>query len=527
MNNEKTIRLNRSQALIKLVNANVTYVLAPRGNGKTYSIGDRIENLSELMPRSQILLLSDTYKRLQDKIVPNICDYFINHAGLIEGEDFVIYKKPPEHFIKPLIPLHNYEYVVSFADGMALCLVSGQSEGNANAFNAQAMIIDEAKFVKRENVIQASLVLRGAFEHFGHLPEYRSKWFFTDKYPDAGSNIKWLLGEKDNASDMQLINSVITLQLKIFELDHQIANAINDSSKYLIKKKKAEIEKKLNDIRKRLTFYCEGLAFENIDNLGEKYYRDQKRDLTKFEYDIAILNKDPDIVENAFYPALNSEQHYYTEMNDIDTALPLGIAFDYNWRITPMAVAQYSKLPGNDYCTFNTVAGIHTLADGGIVATCKAFAQQFQQHKNKTVYYAFDHTAVGKSTANEPFYRIVVSTLRSLGWNVVDKYIGQASMHNIRFETIKQAMLRQGEGSIHFNKLRCKYLLLSMQQAGAIISNGETKKDKSKEKRLNFPAEETTDYSEAWDCLIWAELQHKLLSSAHNSNGANTGIAIR
>lgn len=507
MENEKTIRLNRSQALIKLVNANNTYVMSPRGNGKTFSIGDRLEHLNETMPRSQILLLSDSYKRLEEKIVPNICDYFINHAGMEEGEDFVIYKKPPAHFVRPLIPLHNYEHVVAFANGMCLCLVSGHTEGNANAYNAQAMIVDEAKFVKESHVKQAALVLRGSFNLFGHLPEYRSKWFFTDKYPAPGSTIKWLLNKKQLGAPQEVIDGIVRLQEEVYKLDALIDSDGPDANRYNAIAKRNRIVLQLNSVRKNLTFYCDGLPMENIDNLGEKYYRDQKRELSAYEYNIAILNQDPVVVENSFYPALNPEMHYHGIMNDIDVSKPLAIALDYNWRITPMVVAQRSKLPDRDHNTFNILAGVHTLADGGITKTCEAFDKAFRFMHCKIVYYVFDHTAIGKSAAGDEFYMIVVKKLRQLGWIVYEVYTGRASLHYVRYQVIKEAMMRTGEGSPTFNKLRCHYLLLSMQQAGAITANDETKKDKSKEKDLSFPAEETTDYSEAFDTLYYAELQ--------------------
>src|SRR5438874_11568334 len=99
---------NKSQSKVKLVNANVCYFIAPRASGKTHAIGDRIEQLNDAMPRSQIILFSDTFKRLEERIVPNILGYFINEAFMIEGEDFVVFKKPPDHFEKPLIPLKEF-----------------------------------------------------------------------------------------------------------------------------------------------------------------------------------------------------------------------------------------------------------------------------------------------------------------------------------------------------------------------------------------------------------------------------------
>ena len=131
----KEVKLHDSQAMIQIINANTTYCAWARGGGKTGGgIGPRILRISEVMPRCQILLFSDTYERLETRIVPNIINFLQDKLGLVEDVDFVKYKKPPEHWAKPLIPLDKFEKVISFSSGMALCLVSLRVEGSANAF---------------------------------------------------------------------------------------------------------------------------------------------------------------------------------------------------------------------------------------------------------------------------------------------------------------------------------------------------------------------------------------------------------
>ncbi|MFC4230562.1 hypothetical protein ACFOW1_01580 [Parasediminibacterium paludis] len=510
MSLEKKIKLLHSQARIKLCNANVCYNLWPRATGKTFAVGDRIEHLSEAMPCSQILLMSDSYDRIHDRILPNILNYFINEAGMVEGEDFVVHKKPPEHFDKPIIPLKKYDHVTSFRNGMALCEVSGKVEGSANAYNAQALIVDEAKYVKEENVGEVLNALRGAYTRFGHLSEYRSHWYFTDKF---GENIKWLLNKK-KLCDMQTVEAVIRLQVELLKVENQMAIAENEGrtgAYNYYEKIKRQFDAKLTAVRKNLVYYCEGLPYENIANLGEKYYRDLRRDLGDFQYRVSVENQDPDQVENCFYPALDRLRMYHKHMADIEDNAPLFVALDYNWRITPMVVAQYGKLPGNDYPTFNIVAGIHTLhPDGGIEATCKELGQMFKYKVNRTVVFCYDHTAIGKRADSEPYHEMTKKALYANRFDVIELYIGKAATHASRFEQFKKAMQKQGVGSLMFNEARCEYLLKSMQQAGTITSSGETKKDKSKEKLLSFPAEETTDYSEAFDILYTAYLSHNL-----------------
>jgi hypothetical protein len=505
----KIVRLTKSQAALKLINANVSYVLWPRAAGKTNAIGDRVEHLSETMPRSQILLFSDTFKRLEERIVPNILGYFQNEIGLIENEDFVVFKKPPEHFDKPITPLKVYDHVITFSSGLSLCLASQAVPGSANAYNAQAMIVDEAKYCKEVIINTEALpALRGAFDYFGHLPEYRSHWYFSDKY---GENISWMLAKK-RLSDPKKIKAVITLSLECLRLTELIKSTNSTATHYKYLHQLQPLEQLLQKARRELVFYSDAPPYENLANLGEKYFRDLKRDLSAYEYSISVENKDPFKAEHSFYPALHPEQHYHTIEKDIDHATPLIIALDYNWRITPMVVAQFSKLPDAAYTTLNVVAAIHTLhPNGGIELTVKSFTEYFKLHSNKHVYFVYDHTAVGKRPDGNSFAQIVCKALQQSGWSFTELYMGQAPHHDIKFEQFKKLFSNAADMAIRINQLTCTPLIQSIEAAATVMGMGKTKKDKSQEKNLSLDPTVQTDYSDALDQLIWAVLQMKLI----------------
>jgi hypothetical protein len=507
----KIIQLTPSQAKLKLVNANVTYALMPRGAGKTNALGDRVDHLSQIMPRSQILLYADTFKRLEERIVPNMLAFFANDIGLEEGVDFVSFKKPPDEWDKPIIPLKVFDHVISFSSGLALCLASQQVPGSANAYNAQAMLVDEAKYIKEEIINTEALpALRGAFDYFGHLPEYRSHWYFTDKY---GANIKWLLAKK-RLSDPNKIKAIISLQMEIIRLE-QIIDSSSLPTQIKYRKQLDTLLELANNHRREMVYYCDAPPYENIAHLGEKYFRDLKRDLSAYEYEISVENKDPNKAEHSFYPALNPVVHYHTEMEDTDTNQPLIIALDYNWRITPMVVLQFGKIPGSAYTTLNVVNAIHTLHPiGGIELTVKRFAEYYKDHSKKHVHFIYDHTAVGKRPDGNTFSKIVMNTLNDLGWTFTDIYMGGAPEHNIKMESIKKFMVNQADMAIRINQIRCQPLITSIENAAAKSSMGKTHKDKSQEKNLKLPAEEQTDYSDAFDTPIWAILQMKLLTAS-------------
>jgi hypothetical protein len=506
---QKIVKLTKSQAELKLINPNVAYVLWPRAAGKTNAIGDRVEHLSETMPKAQILLFSDTFKRLEERIVPNILGYFQNEIGLMENEDFVVFKKPPEHFDKPITPLKAFDHVITFASGLSLCLASQAVPGSANAFNAQAMLVDEAKYCK-EGIIntEALPALRGAFDLFGHLPEYRSHWYFSDKY---GENISWLLAKK-RLHDPKKIEAVITLSLECIRLKELISSRSSSASQYKYMHELLPLEQLLQRTRKELVLYSDAPPYENQANLGKKYFRDLKRDLSAYEYSISVENNDPDKAEHSFYPALYPKQHYYNMEHDVDKAAPLIIALDYNWRITPMVVAQFGVLPGAAYTTLNITHAIHTLhPSGGIELTVKQFTELYRTHPTKQVYFVYDHTAVGKRPDGATFAKIVGRSLTEQGWRVIDTYMGGAPQHDIKFEQFKKIFSNSADMSIKINELTCAPLIKSMEYASAIMSMGKTKKDKSKEKNLSLDPVAQTDYSDAFDQLVWAVLQLNLI----------------
>lgn len=511
-----TLKLNRSQALAHMVNANVTACLWPRAGGKTTGgQGPRVVHLSEVMPRSQVILFSDTFERIHDRIVPNILTFVENEMGLIEGQDYVSFKTPPDHFEKPLIKLNKHDHVVSFASGFRLCCASQKVSGSANGYNAQALIVDEAKFIKPGTITTEVLpAIRGANNYFGHLAEYRSQWYFTDKW---SGDIGWLLKLRTHMKP-KLISAVITMQAEILRLQEQMEQYTSTATQYQFKNRIIELELKLQKIRREMVYVSDAKPYENIENLGEKYYRDIKRDMSTLEFEIAILNHDPDKVEHSFYPAYVPVKHDYhlSNADDIVKDQAITVALDYQWRIVPLVAAQIGKIPGKEYSTTNIIAGVHSLFEENstIDKTVGLFCDLMKTsgYNYNVVNYVYDHTAIGKSPAGKSFYQLVEEAFLTRGWTVNLVYIGKASDYAIRFAAIKNMFLKEGDNAIRFAYARTSFLRKAMQLAGATTSGGVTKKDKSKEKNLSVPATETTDYTEALDQLLWGMLELKLVS---------------
>lgn len=517
MSSTKETFFNENQALIHIVNANVTHCLWPRGEGKTSGgSGRRIIHLSQVMPRSQCIIYTDTFKRSEEVLIPNILNFISNEMGLIEGQDYVKFKKPPDHWVKPLIQPGKFDRVVSFATGFVLCCGASGEDGSVNGFNAQSAIIEETKFVNRKRIkSQLFKALRGSLKYFGHLPEYRSVWSFTDKFE---GDIEWLLKMRDK-QDVTIVNAVLSLQLEVWRLQKEMEQYTSTRTHYKYQKVITEKEQKLTGIRKELVYVSDGKPFANKEILGDKFYRDAKRDCDSlYEYETAILNRDPDKVQDTFYPALSRKRHQHRIMDDTDTNQPLITALDYQWRIIPLVVGQLGFLPGREYETLNIVNGIHTLhPDGGIKKTVNAFCDYYEHHQEKVVYYCFDHTAIAKRPEGDCWKDMAVKAWNNRGWIVIEVYIGRASLHDTRHEDIKNSMTAD---KVMFNEERAANPLSSIKMAGAKTVNRKTQKIKSGEKSTTNDPVKQTDYSEAFDMIVVGTLiQNKIVSQGRTFVG--------
>lgn len=512
-NQTKEIQLLPTQAKVHLINAKFTYCVWQRAGGKTSGgIGPRIDRLRTVMPRSQILLVSDTYERLKDRIVPNVIEFFENKFGLIDGVDFVKYKKPPDHFATPIVPLDKFDNVISFSDGTSLCLVSLKISGSGNAYNAQAMICDEAKYCSEEKLNSEVIpALRGAIE-FKHLPEYRSQWYFTDKY---GPGYKWI-DKKKEKSNPHYADVIYALQHEKHRLLNLIKQNPDAKDNSIYKRRVTEFDIKCDKIRKQMVYFSEMPAYENLPVVGQEFFTDMKRVLKPYEYNVSILNMDPGKVEHCFYPSFTQKNKYKTQ-KDYNPTLPLIIALDYQWRITPIPVAQISTLPGSQNKTLNFINEIYTLHPDGIEAAINKFCNYYASHEVKNVVYPFDHTAIGRNPIGTTFKDVVVQTFNRNNWTVTEHYTGQAPDHDIKFERLKEFLNNQGDMGVMINELTCPALIKSIEQSPAIISGYKTKKDKRTEADLNFPAEESTHFSDAFDQVLWATIELNIISDTQRT----------
>lgn len=492
--------------MVQMVQAGETWCLWGRGTGKTVgAIGPWMARVAEAMPGHLGGLFGKDYETLEKNILPKFIQG-MEMAGYMRDQHFVIGRRPPSNWPNCLYSIKKWDRTIAWHNGTVFQEISLFNKGSANAFDFQSGVFDEVKFMDQKQLEdEVYPTFRGYEKLFGHLPEYLSKIYATDKYEEH-VKIKWILTQKKRM-DKRRVDTVIRLQLHMSELEQMLPTAGRD--KWKVEKLMREIQRKLNALRKDLVFVSEAAATDNIENLGPRWLEDKKRTMGKYEFDVAIMNQDPVSAEDSFYPGLSEENFYGDEwVNVYMPHQPMVVAFDYQHSVTPMCVTQLFQLPGEAKPSINFINEFYTLPPHGLEECVDQFCKHYVSHANKTVYYVFDATAVGERQSAERFKDIVVKAFRSRGWNVIECYIGDPPEHYLKYESMKTWM--QGpEGQtrlVRYHRHKCPKTIISMQGAGATVINGKTKKDKSLENTKRYKSldqTETTHFSDVNDQLLW------------------------
>lgn len=501
-------KLNKPQAAALLIMAHEMWLLWSRGTGKTVgAIAPWILHKVEVMPRSSGGLIGTSFADLESKILQPIFLAF-EMLGYIKDEGYVYGKRPPDHWVKPLTPIIDYEHVVSFPNGTTMELISLHKKGSANGKSFQWIVGDEAKLLNENQLRQEVFpILRGHVRHFGDSPWYGAKLFVTDKYSPS---LHWIL-EKRKLHDKALTDAILHYQIKYNNLQVRFADCTNENTKAKIKQKMGKLSDLLTALRKQSVYFSEASAYDNLENLSKDYIENMRRSMTGYEFSIAIENEDPTRAENGYYAA-RTEQHLYDHPFDDDVTKPLGVTFDYQASISPLAVFQVNDLviPGGK--SLNYLNNFYVLQPLGLKEVVDQFCDYYADRPCKQVFYFYDHTAKGRRNGHKSYKDEIVQFFTERGWTVVEIYMGQAPGHGIKYNRLKTFFEENEEGKlpIRIHRHRCATMVLAMDQTRTKETSAGTEKNKGTETKEGFPQEQSTHFPDAFDMGVWAVLEMDL-----------------
>ena len=528
------VYFNKPQLLTQLIGANISVIVAGRRTGKTDSIAAPfvLRNMQR-MPGSTGGIVVPTFKHGLTNTLPGLFAAW-KRWGYIRGIHYVIGRKPPRTFAKPIIEPAEYEHVISFYNGSCAVIISQDRPGSSNSLTLSWLLIDEAKFINYNKLKDETLPANGGIKtYFGKHSCNHSIMILSDM-PQTKKG-SWFLHYKDKM-DKEVIAAIESLVLSIWKMKEKIRK-IKESGKKPSKQyyyRMRRMDRQLNQLRSVATYYKEYSSIENLQLLGENYIRQMKRDLTPLTFQTSILCQRIGIAKDGFYSSMREKHKYdasdfdyldsvgydkildeYEEgrkTSDLNTILdsradrdcnpnaPICIGMDYNANINWIVAAQ----PVGRRC--NIIKSFYVKFERKLPAVIDDFCRYYANHLNKTVIYYYDTTALGSNYAvnDQDFRWVVIHEFEIRGWNVVDVYLGNPMKHDEKYLLINQGFAGKQRLMPFFNRQNNDDLILAIQAAGVTRGRNGFRKDKGGEKLAETEEdllEHRTDGTDAFDTV--------------------------
>ncbi|MCF0208264.1 MAG: hypothetical protein HUK07_02340, partial [Bacteroidaceae bacterium] len=310
------VYFNKPQRLTQLIGANISVIVAGRRTGKTDSIAAPfvLRNMQR-MPGSTGGIIVPTFKHGLTNTLPGLLAAW-KRWGYVRGVHYVIGRKPPKTFLKPIIEPAEYEHVISFYNGSCAVIISQDRPGSSNSLTLSWLLIDEAKFIDYNKLKDETLPANGGIKSYFGRHSFNHSIMILSDMPQTQKG-SWFLHYKDKM-DTEVIAAIEGLVYDIWRLKERIkvVKASGEQPPKDLVYQLRHKDRQLNQLRSVATYYKEYSSIENLQLLGENYIRQMKRDLTPLTFQTSILCQRIGIAKDGFYSSMR-ERHKY-DASDMD-----------------------------------------------------------------------------------------------------------------------------------------------------------------------------------------------------------------
>lgn len=518
---EKRIYFNKPQRLTQLIGANTTVIVAGRRTGKTDSIAAPfvLRNMQR-MPGSTGGIVVPTFKHGLTNTIPGLLAAW-KRWGYVEGLHYVVGKKPPKSFRQPIIDPKDYEHIISFYNGSVAVIISQDRPGSSNSLTLSWLLVDEAKFIDYAKLKDETLPANGGIKSYFGKHSFNHSIMILSDMPQTQKG-SWFLHYRDKM-DPDLIATIEGTVYEIWRTKDRIRtlNAKGEPVPPYLKGYLRRLDRDLNKMRSVAVYYREYSSIENLQLLGENYIKQMKRDLTPLTFQTSILCQRIGIAKDGFYSSMREGHKYDANDNqyldtlgfdydfsaldsradkDVDPDAPICIGMDYNANINWIVAGQPRDR------RLNVIKSFYVKFERKIPALVEDFCRYYASHRNKTVVFYYDATALGSNYAvNEQDFRwVVVHEFERQGWRCEAVYLGNPMRHDEKYLLINQGFAGKQRLMPFFNRSNNEDLILAIQSAGVSRGRNGFRKDKSGEKLAESEEdllEHRTDGTDAFDTL--------------------------
>lgn len=518
---EKKVYFNKPQRLTQLIGANTTVIVAGRRTGKTDSIAAPfvLRNMQR-MPGSTGGIVVPTFKHGLTNTIPGLLAAW-KRWGYVEGLHYVVGKKPPKSFRQPIIAPKDYEHIISFYNGSVAVIISQDRPGSSNSLTLSWLLVDEAKFIDYAKLKDETLPANGGIKSYFGKHSFNHSIMILSDMPQTQKG-SWFLHYRDKM-DSELIATIEATVYEIWRTKERIRtlNAKGEPVPPYLKGYLRRLDRDLNKMRSVAVYYREYSSIENLQLLGENYIKQMKRDLTPLTFQTSILCRRIGIAKDGFYSSMREGHKYDANDNqyldtlgfdydfsaldsradkDVDPDAPICIGMDYNANINWIVAGQPRER------RLNVIKSFYVKFERKIPALVEDFCRYYASHRNKTVVFYYDATALGSNYAvNEQDFRwVVVHEFERQGWRCEAVYLGNPMRHDEKYLLINQGFAGKQRLMPFFNRSNNEDLILAIQSAGVSRGRNGFRKDKSGEKVAESEEdllEHRTDGTDAFDTL--------------------------
>lgn len=325
---DKKIYFNNPQRLTQLIGANTTVIVAGRRTGKTDSIAApfALRNMQR-MPGSTGGIVVPTFKHGLTNTIPGLLAAW-KRWGFLNGLHYVVGRRPPKSFKRPIIEPNDYEHVISFYNGSCAVIISQDRPGSSNSLTLSWLLVDDAKFIDYQKLKDETLPANGGIKsHFGKHSFNHSMMVLSDMpQTQKGS---WFL-HYHNKMDADLIRTIEGMVYEIWRIKNRVRmlSSKGETVPPYLKSYLRRLDRNLNQMRSVAVYYREYSSIENLQLLGENYIKQMKRDLTPLTFQTSILCQRIGIAKDGFYSSMR-EGHKY-DANDNQYLDTLGYDYDFS-----------------------------------------------------------------------------------------------------------------------------------------------------------------------------------------------------
>ena len=519
----KPTYFNRPQLLAQWIAARTTVVVAGRRTGKTDSIGaPYVYKMMQRMPGSTGGIVVPTFKHGFTNTIPGLLGAW-KRWGLVAGIHYVVGKRPPKTFARPITEPHEWEQVISFYNGSIAVVLSQDRPGAANGLTLSWLLVDEAKFIDPVKLTQETLPANGGIKSHFSRHSFNHAMLVLSDMPQSKKGSWFLEYEKDMRPE--IIDAIGGGIYEIWRLKEKIREmkAQGVEPPEYLRNHLRRLDRNVNQLRSVATYYREYSSVENIELLGEQYLRDMKRDLTPLTFQTSIMCKRIGIAKDGFYSSMKeshkydaSDFEYLDSMNwaydpaamdcradrDLDPYRPICIGMDYNANINWIVAGQPDDRTGR----LNVLKSFFVKFQRKIPALVADFCRYYTHQINKTVVFYYDSTAKGSNYAvnDMDFRKTILREFELSGWHVRPVYLGNPMHHDEKYNLINLGFQGRNRLTPYFNRQNNDDLILALQSAGIERGRNGFRKNKAGEKFAETEEdllEHRTDGTDAFDTL--------------------------